>query len=313
MKIMTFDIETSGQNKRAREYASTQPSKVKPPVFPTQEEVLAKVKPAKLIDVTTLKAPANIKDEAKKQAKLDEKIEKATASNKEEIDNFLQRREDAINALEAKIKLQTAEYEEKVKKEQWKILDKTALYFYTGAQIISVAFEKIDTGEKKCFAGLNEKQLLIEIGDYLHANQNYILAGQNSDNFDKPFALFCFMRHNLGVPTQLRNGSEFNPVTDIQKMGSFSAANSQTTSLDKMCYGLGIEGKIGNGSDVADLHRNWLIDVVAGKKNSQAKRDLIDYNIKDNDINSEIFRRFYKNYTPSVKVDDGFEDKINNL
>jgi hypothetical protein len=269
LKIKVFDIETSAENARVDQWVNQQPCKVK--VF-------------EITDPATATAPASFKDK--------DKIAERIATNKAKI----------IKANEEGL----AKYKKAVADEKYELRNKAALSWYTGAQVISVAFEDLATDKKVCFAELDEKKLLIQVGDYLHAHPDHKIAGQFSEAFDRPFLIFCFMRHDLGVPANLSNSSDYRPVLDLQHIGSYSGKNNQVASLNKMAYGLGIEGKNGSGGDVAKLHKRWVMSNMTG--DTTAREELIDYNQRDVTLTKEIFKRFHKVYVPSVDIEG---DKMN--
>jgi len=272
MKIIVYDIETSGQgNKRVERWAKMQPSKLKQPLEP---------------DYDSVKAPSSWKD----QAKIDARI----AENKEK--------------LKAEYELASKKYTTEKAKEYDKLINKSALKFESGAKVISVAFRKLGTKERTVFSDLDEKKLLIKVGDYLHKHSEYHLAGKTNTLFDQPFLTLCFLRHDLGVPKNLSNNTDYRPVLDIDNIGGFKT--QQITSLNALAFGLQIEGKNGEGSSVAKLHKNWIMESITGKDDS--RKELEEYNLRDVELTEEILARFHKTYVPS-KVDEDFEDKINKL
>lgn len=272
MNILVYDIETSGQaNKRVEQWAKMQPSKLKQPLEP---------------DYDSVKAPSTWKDQAKIDARIAETKEK----------------------LKAEYELASKKYATEKAKEYDKLINKSALKFESGAKVISVAFRKLGTKERVVFSDLDERKLLIKVGDYLHEHINYHLAGKTNTLFDQPFLTLCFMRHDLGVPKNLSNSTEYKPVLDIDNIGGFKT--QQITSLNALAYGLGIEGKNGEGSSVAKLHKNWIMESITGKDDS--RKELEEYNLRDVELTEEILARFHKRYV-SPKVQQDFEDKIKNL
>jgi hypothetical protein len=273
MKIKVFDIETAAHAERTKAWIATQESSVKP-FEPTSPESYV--------------PPKNIKNP--------EIIAERVAAGKAKI---IQANEDGI-----------AKYNAAIKAEQYKWQDKAALDWRT-AQVISCAFEDLETQETVCFSGLDERKLLIEIGDYLDDNRDHKLAGQYNSMFDNVMLVWRYIYFDLGVPQALSNSTEYKPVLDCQFIGSYSSKGSQSGSLNSMCEGLGISGKSMSGSNVANLYNRWLTEGLTGQ--NTAEQELREYNKLDTKLTAIILRRFHKKYvraTPS-KDDVSFDELVN--
>ena len=236
--VVLFDIETVATDK-AREY-------VEGKVYDL---------PRNLLPTTAVPASiANIKDDIKREAKY------------------------ALWQVEQREKIERA-----VKLQQLKDLEKAALYWWQ-SKVISIAWMHVhsESGEliaqgSSCF---DEEYKVI--CDFYNAaiDSAYRVSkvvGKNSKNFDIPYLIGRSLALNIGVPRFLR--SKISALGDIDEIfGSLSARNNQITSLANYAFGLGVEGKSGDGSVVETMYKAKRFDDIEAYNRGDVKilRHLYD-------------------------------------
>ena len=185
------------------------------------------------------------------------------------------------------------EQREKIKRHvalnQLKDLEKAALYWWS-SKVISIAWvhvhlETFEIVSDGCVVSEVEDDVISKFYD-ASINSPYEVAGvigKNSKNFDIPYLIGRTLALNLGIPDFLR--ATMSRLGDIDEIfGSLSARNSQITTLENYAFGLGIEGKMMDGSRVETLYKNGDLDTIGR------------YNIDDVRILLEIYRRWRRRY-----------------
>lgn len=136
-----------------------------------------------------------------------------------------------------------------------------------GTQVICVGMKNLNTGKLQAFSGADEKVLLSEVGaefqdwtkrlgDGTHYERKPLqLIGFNIQNFDIPHLHVACSRNNLLPPFRLHRYS----VTDLIDWPYGYQLGRR--SLNYYLRAFGVEGKTGNGADVARL---WKEDQEKG-------------------------------------------------
>lgn len=135
-----------------------------------------------------------------------------------------------------------------------------------------------------------EKTLLVDLFKHLEENPGVELIGKRSRDFDIPYLIGRAMAHDIGIPLALRQ-HEPNKLLDIEHIFSTSRSCGQVCSLNDMAWGLGIDAKLGKGTDALDWFREGLYDKID------------TYCAGDVRITAEVFKRYNKVFTGGC-VDD---------
>lgn len=172
---------------------------------------------------------------------------------------------------------------------QLKDLETAALHWWT-SKICSIAWIMIDPIDNAIVDSDvsscgQEMACLEDFFNYLEDHRNEIsgLIGKNSVYFDLPFLVGRCLANDCGVPDILRtNVSKLGDINQI--FGVMSSQNAGITKLDNYAFGLGIDGKTSQGSNVAKMYDNgdWV--------------GLAEYNMRDVEIVAEMFLRWNKPY-----------------
>jgi DNA polymerase elongation subunit (family B) len=161
-------------------------------------------------------------------------------------------------------------------------IDKAALHWWTG-KIVCIGCVDISSTkpQKMVFFGADEKTNLLGFFSYLLSKgPEYSLTGKHTDLFDFPFIVGRALRHDIGIPEQLRT-TVYVP-RDVNHIFSRSSACAQIASLDDYAFGLRIDPKTAKGSDVAQMYRDGKWE------------ELHNYCLHDAEIAAEMIRRYMK-------------------
>ena len=170
-----------------------------------------------------------------------------------------------------------------VESQREKDIDKAALHWWL-SKIICICAITYDTRFTKTFSGDDERLLLKEFFTHLENNGPYVqLVGKSSISFDIPFLVGRALALNLGLPDCLRQNIE--KITDVDQLFSRFRMCSQITSLSNYAFGLGIEGKLAKGGDVAKMHEEERWD------------EIEQYCRRDTEIVCEMIKRYQKPFT----------------
>jgi len=179
--------------------------------------------------------------------------------------------------------------------------EKNALSWLTGKVVSIAAVNVLDTvngtKEKKviAFTGMNEKGILEAFAKEMSDTTNGIfqLVGKNSATFDFPFLKGRMMVHGISIPAEMMNS--YN-LLDIDKMICSYGQTSQTASLDKYAFALGIDGKTMSGGHVPLMYANAVAAKVTGDNDEYAKimNEIKEYNIHDSVITAHIAHKLLK-------------------
>jgi predicted PolB exonuclease-like 3'-5' exonuclease len=166
--------------------------------------------------------------------------------------------------------------------------EKAALYWVTG-RIILIGCEDLTTGKKFMFNGiiLKEDEMLVKFFTFI-VNSYYspVLVGKNSRDFDLPFIIGRALVYKLGIPECLHFEKQIN---DVNHIFSRSSSCNQLGTLDDYAFALGMPLKKFSGSEVQRLYNEGRHD------------ELVEYNIGDVSVVSEMMRRYLK---PFVKDEE---------
>jgi len=184
---------------------------------------------------------------------------------------------------------------------QAKLGEKDALSWMTG-KIVSIAMvnvkdvgEGVKTPRTIAFAGMDEKKILEAWAAEMNkgANGVFQLVGKTSASFDFPFVKGRLMVHGINIPSEMMNG--YN-LLDIDKMICSYSGSSQTSSLAKYAFALGLGGKLMKGGDVPKLYADAVAAKISGdtKKYKEIILAIKAYNVQDCLITSDIAYRLIK-------------------
>lgn len=192
-----------------------------------------------------------------------------------------------------------AKIEDYILEARQKDIDKAALTWWTG-RIVCIGVEVVNSGEKNCFIGENEREILIQFNKWVKDQETKVvdkdyrdieithhlrntLIGKNSDDFDYGFFVGRSLYQNIGLTPYFRRKQY---ITDINTIFSYSRSSAQIGRLSDYAWGLNIDGKNGDGSQVAELYK-------AGDWESIKK-----YCLQDTAIVTEVMKRYLKEFTP---------------
>lgn len=162
--------------------------------------------------------------------------------------------------------------------------EKSALNWPT-LKIISIAY-KVPGRDIDCIYDAPEKAILESWGNLLEFHKDLQPIGKNSSTFDLPVLVGRFLANDLGIPYSLRKTPRFGTLTDVDHI--FSRYRNQTYTLETYGFGMGMEGKMGDGSMVAD----WYF-----RPDGPDWDTIVAYNKQDVAIVIEMLRR-YRPYKP---------------
>lgn len=182
--------------------------------------------------------------------------------------------------------------EQSVMQQKQRDIRQAPLSWWLG-KIICICAIDLQTNMQHCWMGDDEKTTLqnffrVVMQYYPH----HTLVGKHSAEFDRPYIVGRAMAHDIGLIKHVRTGSETTEVTDVNHFFSYSKTCQQITSLDNYAYGLGIEGKVGHGSQVGEMY-------TLAKAGDQTAWDrLAAYCYQDVAIVKEIIHRYQKQFRP---------------
>jgi len=154
--------------------------------------------------------------------------------------------------------------------------DRGALHWWLGQVVCITAVT--ETGYSFCQAGLDEVALLGAFTGWVaEIEYNDTFFGKNVEDFDRPFLVGRHLAHEIPVPHWL--GKVERPK-DVDHIFSFSRQCSQIGSLADYAFGLGIDGKLAKGEDVAEMVQ------------AEAWNALKTYCLQDSKIAMEMMRRY---------------------
>lgn len=130
---------------------------------------------------------------------------------------------------------------------------KAALYWWT-ARVVCICCIDTKTQEKFIFMDVDEKKMLKEF--FLFCRNEHHFVAQNY-SFDIPFIIGRAMALDIGVPLNIRPYGWQN-LNDVSFIFGRYSSDSQRSSLADYCFGLGLDPKLGEGTDVATWW-NWAI------------------------------------------------------
>jgi len=165
-------------------------------------------------------------------------------------------------------------------------IEKAGLYWFTG-QVICICVEEVISGKKEVFyEAKDEKKLLNAFQDYIFDRSRAELIGKSCLNFDHPFLIGRMLANNLENIHRFKNLT----VTDVDRYFAWSTMCQQTGSLDTYAYGLGLELKPFDGSQVYPLYK-------AGEHTT-----IQEYCSHDVHLVAEMARRFYKTFFSNLNT-----------
>jgi len=162
-----------------------------------------------------------------------------------------------------------------------KAIDKAALNWWTG-KVVCISAKSERGGET--FYGHDEKWVLNQFAWWCNEHLDPSPVAKNGEGFDRPFLIGRYMAHDLGVPRFLKSWkfrAQGQPL-DLDWIWGFGSNAAQVGKLSDMAFGLGLESKSADGSQVGEM-----------VKNDEWHR-LRDYCIDDRDIVFEIVKRYIK-------------------
>lgn len=152
-----------------------------------------------------------------------------------------------------------------------KVTEDKHIYFYTGKK-----FDRPGTIWCK-----SEKELLTKFFEMCTETcAGYHFIGKNYVTFDKPFITGRALAHDLGLIEPFRVGMP----RDVDDIFGFSFNNSQRGTLDAYAFGMGIDTKEFDGSQVRELYE------------TDQTEKLYDYCHYDTQIVAEMVRRYWRNF-----------------
>jgi hypothetical protein len=196
---------------------------------------------------------------------------------------------------------QKVKLEQSVLQQKQKDLDRAPLHWWTGKVICISAINA--SGVAQTWAGPDEQSVLQGFFQALATMyQSHTLVGKSSLFFDIPFLIGRAMAHDMGIPQQLRIAKE--PVQDVNRIFSFSDSCPQVTSLKNYAWGLGLDGKLGEGSQVAE----WYALGMTGDMDAWDK--IRNYCVRDSEIVLEILKRYRKPFGIGLAPKEGLDDNF---
>lgn len=156
---------------------------------------------------------------------------------------------------------------------------KAALRWWTSQVIcVSVVFK----GQPFVWSGVDEREVLKTFFDFMDPIEA-TLVGKGSRDFDLPMLVGRCLALDMGVPNCLRKHR--HPLEDVDHIFSYRPLqNEQCGKLSDYAWGLGIDGKLSAGSEVAAMYEQGRWE------------ELQNYCIQDSVIVDEMVRRYQKEY-----------------
>lgn len=189
-----------------------------------------------------------------------------------------------------------ANYKDPEKIERWLIekreseMEKAALHWTTGKCCCIGVSNGV---QKNFFTSTIEREILEDFAIYVLGKLDEVgrnehgfpaisteptyFVGKSNEYYDRPFLIGRYLANNLPVPRFLKHQH-----VDIDKF--FGYRSDQACSLDNMAKGIGIESKLGDGSQVYA----WYQEEDWGH--------IIEYCERDLDITEEIYLRYNRDY-----------------
>lgn len=172
---------------------------------------------------------------------------------------------------------------------QLKDLEDAALNWWM-SKVCSIAWVCVDPidneiVEREVCTSKDEQEILHKFFTYLEGYKNDIngIIGKNSVFFDCPYLVGRAIANDIGIPHHLR--TSISKLGDIDQIfGVMSSRNSGITRLKNYAFGLGIDGKLGDGAGVEKLYESGNL------------KQLADYNMRDVEIVAEMYCRWNKAY-----------------
>lgn len=162
---------------------------------------------------------------------------------------------------------------------------KAALTWWT-AQICSIHASVVTDPEVSFgLSSDDEASLLIRFFCWLEDIGGFQLIGKSSADFDLPMLIGRAIALNIGIPSWWRANRSYE---DVDQFFSRSHACGQRSSLENYAWGMGIDGKLGNGAQVQDLYEKALLSGDWNEMNRYCRRDK--------EIAAEMIRRFFKTF-----------------
>lgn len=171
---------------------------------------------------------------------------------------------------------------ESVENQRKKAINTLGLHWWSGKIVCIVVLTKDEIHSdynRHVFSGEDERTLLLDFCEWVGDFNNPLFVGKSSEQFDRPFFIGRCLAHNIPIPYCFRPKGV---VADIDHIFSRSQSCGQVSKLDNYALGLGIQGKTGSGSEVADM-------VAAGQWDK-----LINYCTQDDLIAMELLTRFLR-------------------
>ena len=165
-----------------------------------------------------------------------------------------------------------AAYIEEAKEEKIK---KAALSPLTG-RVLAIGVKT--AGERGVFDYNDEKHTLKEFWKYFRHNNVAIWVGHNSNGFDWPFLIKRSWKHNITIPTGIKDGRWYRKnIQDTQEIFT-GGAYGERIKLDTLAKYFGVGAKNGDGAFFSEL---YFAD----------KAKAIDYLYNDLDLTQAVWER----------------------
>lgn len=167
--------------------------------------------------------------------------------------------------------------------------ERSGLLWWT-ARIICVSAYRPLTEEQRSFFGDDERAVLSDLFSWFPEGCQAI--GKSFEHFDAPMLIGRSIALDLGVPNFLRSK---RMIGDVDHIFSFQASCDQRGKLSDYAFGMGIDGKLGHGSEVAGMHAEgrW--------------HDIERYCRQDVAITAELLRRWCKRFEVAADLGGAFE------
>ena len=168
-----------------------------------------------------------------------------------------------------------AKIEAYIEKKRDEYITKAALSPLTG-RVLAIGV-KTD-GERGVFDYNDEKHTLKEFWKYFRHNNVAIWVGHNSNNFDWPFLIKRSWKHNITIPTGIKDGRWYRKnIQDTQEIFT-GGAYGERIKLDTLAKYFGVGAKNGDGAFFSELYFD-------------NKAAAIDYLYNDLDITQAVWER----------------------
>lgn len=174
-----------------------------------------------------------------------------------------------------------------------KDISRAALYWWTG-KIICISCVD-EAGTPSVFSGTGEKKVIYDFFRCLETvYPHHTLIGKSSTEFDIPYVIGRAMHWELGLPQALRHARE--PIADVNRIFSARDNCQQVSSLANYVFGLGLDEKLGHGSEI----REWYAMALAGDASYWEK--IRTYCIHDSMLVREILKRYQKPFAVDTEL-----------